>query len=199
MQDLDMSDNEGITNPPFELVEDLVVDFNTTDPVILDQLIVLGAVNNGDGTWLLQMKTALKFWRRTVWFYQILSDVLRLTVTFVARAYDRGDEDEGNGPRVIKETDVTIRFPETVDGNDSIAADIVIHTEPDDIILGVEDQGSIDLGQQILDKGILQATVFDDVIDELSIVFNSADLPAGFSIGGADFDYVTTSLFILHK
>ncbi|GAM68118.1 RTX toxins [Vibrio sp. JCM 19236] len=120
-----------------------------------------------------------------------------LTVTFVARAYDRGDEDEGNGPRVIKETDVTIRFPETVDGNDSIAADIVIHTEPDDIILGVEDQGSIDLGQQILDKGILQATVFDDVIDELSIVFNSADLPAGFSIGGADFDYVNNEFVYL--
>ncbi|GAM63171.1 hypothetical protein JCM19232_1318 [Vibrio ishigakensis] len=198
MQDLDMSDNEGITNPPFELVEDLVVDFNTTDPLILDQLIVLGAVNNGDGTWVITDEDSFEILAPNG---LVLPDseptFSDLTVTFVARAYDRGDEDEGNGPRVIKETDVTIRFPETVDGNDSIAADIVIHTEPDDIILGVEDQGSIDLGQQILDKGILQATVFDDVIDELSIVFNSADLPAGFSIGGADFDYVNNEFVYL--
>ncbi|GAM68119.1 RTX toxins [Vibrio sp. JCM 19236] len=73
MQDLDMSDNEGITNPPFELVEDLVVDFNTTDPVILDQLIVLGAVNNGDGTWVITDEDSFEILAPMVWFFQTLS------------------------------------------------------------------------------------------------------------------------------
>ncbi|PMO56542.1 hypothetical protein BCT07_14735 [Vibrio breoganii] len=199
MQDLDISDNEGVVNPPNELVEELVVDFNTTDPAILDQLIVLGAVNNGDGTWVITDENS----------FEILApnglvipgdgnaNFSDLTITFVARAYDRGDEDEGGGPRTFKETDVTITFPEFVDGNDSIAAEIVINTDPDDIILAVEDQGAIDLGQQISDKNILQSLNFDDVIDELSFVVKGSDLPAGFSIGGADYDYINDEYIYL--
>ncbi|OED84357.1 retention module-containing protein [Vibrio breoganii] len=199
MQDLDISDNEGVVNPPNELVEELVVDFNTTDPAILDQLIVLGAVNNGDGTWVITDENS----------FEILApnglvipgdgnaNFSDLTITFVARAYDRGDEDEGGGPRTFKETDVTITFPEFVDGNDSIAAEIVINTDPDDIILAVEDQGAIDLGQQISDKNILQSLNSDDVIDELSFVVKGSDLPPGFSIGGADYDYINDEYIYL--
>lgn len=199
MEDLDISDNEGVTNPPNELVEDLVIDFNTTDPLILDQLIVLGAVNNGDGTWVITDEDSFEILAPNGLVIPGDGDAnfSELTVTFVARVFDRGDQDEGDGPRVFKETDVTISFPESVAGNDSFAADIVIHTDPDDIVLGVEDQGAIDLGQQILDKGILQATVFDNVIDELSIVFRTADLPPGFSIGGADFDYINNEFVYL--
>ncbi|GEM79227.1 retention module-containing protein [Vibrio superstes] len=193
MEDLDISDNEAIpVDEPSEIVEDLVIDFNTTDQAILDQLIVLGAVNNGDGTWVITDENSFEILAPNGLVIPGDGDTnfSELTVTFVARVYDRGDEDEGNGPRVFKETDVTITFPETVNGNDTIAAEIIANTDADDIVLGVEDQGNIDLGSQILSKGIIQAQNFDGVVDELSIVFKTSDLPAGFVIRGADFDYV---------
>lgn len=50
-------------------------------------------------------------------------------------------------------------------------------------MIGKEDN-TVNLGQQIQDKLMVNATDFDAVADELSIVINASDLPAGASIGG---------------
>ncbi|WP_261818074.1 retention module-containing protein [Vibrio gallicus] len=199
IDDLDSSDNEGVANPPYELVDQLVVDFNTTDPTILDQLIVLGAVNNGDGTWVITDENSFEILAPNglVIADDQDSSFSELNITFVALAYDRGDENEGGGERARKETDITLRFPEIISGNDSIAADIGVNTDADDIILGIEDGGAIDLGQQISDKNIFEVVNADNVSDQLSIVFKGQALPAGFSINGADYDYVNDEYIYL--
>ncbi|GEA50749.1 type I secretion C-terminal target domain-containing protein [Vibrio inusitatus NBRC 102082] len=178
-----------IDENPDEIGEQLVVDFGTVDQAILDQLVIIGAVNNGDGKWVVTNEEDF-----TIVAPSGLklpgdgdADFSNITITFIALVYDKGEDGEGS-ERVQKATEVTLRFPEEVEANDSIAAVIIENRDSDDIIIGTEDT-SIDLGQQIMDKEILATTVIkDDVADIFTMVFAQSDLQ-GFTIQGAEFDY----------
>ncbi|OBT09449.1 hypothetical protein A9264_09280 [Vibrio sp. UCD-FRSSP16_10] len=188
---LTAEEQQEIDDNPDEIVEELVVDFGTVDQDILDQLVIIGAVNNGDGKWVVTNEEDFTIVAPSG--LKIAGDgddaFSDITITFVALVYDKGEEGEGSA-RVLKETDVTLRFPEDVVVNDSIAAVVEESTNPDDIILGTEDS-SIALGQQILDKGLLVTTADrDDVADILTLVFAQSDLE-GFVIQGAEYDYTT--------
>ncbi len=86
-------------------------------------------------------------------------------------------------------TELTLSFPTEVTGNNSVAAQLNWVGDADDLVIGKEDN-TVNLGQQIHDKLMVNATGFDAVADELSIVINASDLPAGASIGGQDFNFV---------
>ncbi|WP_200857166.1 hypothetical protein, partial [Klebsiella pneumoniae] len=86
-------------------------------------------------------------------------------------------------------TELTLSFPTEVTGNNSVAAQLNWVGDADDLVIGKEDN-TVNLGQQIQDKLMVNATGFDAVADELSIVINASDLPAGASIGGQDFNFV---------
>ncbi|MFA0337736.1 retention module-containing protein [Vibrio breoganii] len=174
---------------PDEVGEQLVVDFNTLDQEILDQLVIVGAVNNGDGKWVVTNEEDFTIVAPSG--LKIPGDgdsaFSEITITFTALVYDKGEDGEESA-RVQKSTDVTLSFPENVTAADSIAAVIIENRDPDDIVLGTEDT-NVDLGQQIMDKAILATTVIkDDVADIFTLVFAQSELE-GFSIGGAEFDY----------
>ncbi|MEZ9898827.1 retention module-containing protein [Vibrio breoganii] len=174
---------------PDEISEQLVVDFNTLDQEILDQLVIVGAVNNGDGKWVVTNEEDFTIVAPSG--LKIPDDgdsaFSEITITFTALVYDKGEDGEESA-RVQKSTDVTLSFPENVTAADSIAAVIIENRDPDDIVLGTEDT-NVDLGQQIMDKAILATTVIkDDVADMFTLVFAQSELE-GFSIGGAEFDY----------
>ncbi|MDN3715835.1 retention module-containing protein [Vibrio breoganii] len=174
---------------PDEISEQLVVDFNTLDQEILDQLVIVGAVNNGDGKWVVTNEEDFTIVAPSG--LKIPDDgdsaFSEITITFTALVYDKGEDGEESA-RVQKSTDVTLSFPENVTAADSIAAVIIENRDPDDIVLGTEDT-NVDLGQQIMDKAILATTVIkDDVADIFTLVFAQSELE-GFSIGGAEFDY----------
>ncbi|ANO34849.1 hypothetical protein A6E01_16800 [Vibrio breoganii] len=174
---------------PDEISEQLVVDFNTLDQEILDQLVIVGAVNSGDGKWVVTNEEDFTIVAPSG--LKIPDDgdsaFSEITITFTALVYDKGEDGEESA-RVQKSTDVTLSFPENVTAADSIAAVIIENRDPDDIVLGTEDT-NVDLGQQIMDKAILATTVIkDDVADIFTLVFAQSELE-GFSIGGAEFDY----------
>ncbi|MEZ9947237.1 retention module-containing protein [Vibrio breoganii] len=174
---------------PDEIVERLVVDFNTLDQAILDQLVIIGAVNNSDGKWVVTNEEDFTIVAPSgLKIPGDLDDAFsEITITFTALVYDKGEDGE-ESVRVQKSTDVTLSFPENVTVADSIAAVIIENRDPDDIVLGTEDT-NVDLGQQIMDKAILATTVVkDDVADIFTLVFAQSELE-GFSIGGAEFDY----------
>ncbi|MEZ9354637.1 retention module-containing protein [Vibrio breoganii] len=174
---------------PDEIVERLVVDFNTLDQAILDQLVIIGAVNNSDGKWVVTNEEDFTIVAPSgLKIPGDLDDAFsEITITFTALVYDKGEDGE-ESVRVQKSTDVTLSFPENVTVADSIAAVIIENRDPDDIVLGTEDT-NVDLGQQIMDKAILATTVVkDDVADIFTLVFAQSELE-GFSVGGAEFDY----------
>ncbi|OEF82412.1 retention module-containing protein [Vibrio breoganii] len=174
---------------PDEIVERLVVDFNTLDQAILDQLVIIGAVNNSDGKWVVTNEEDFTIVAPSgLKIPGDLDDAFsEITITFTALVYDKGEDGE-ESVRVQKSTDVTLSFPENVTVADSIAAVIIENRDPNDIVLGTEDT-NVDLGQQIMDKAILATTVVkDDVADIFTLVFAQSELE-GFSVGGAEFDY----------
>ncbi|CAM4145776.1 retention module-containing protein [Vibrio neonatus] len=184
-------EEQALAQNPDEMVEELVVDFGTLDQDILDQLVIIGALNNGDGKWVVTDEDDFTIFAPSG--LKIAGDgddaFSNITITFTALVYDQGEEGEQSA-RVEKQTDVTLRFPENVVANDSFAAEVEVKTESDDIIIGTEDT-NINLGQQLLSKGILVTTADkDDVADRLTLVFAQADLQ-GFTIAGAEFDYTT--------
>ncbi|CAM3049257.1 retention module-containing protein [Vibrio rarus] len=186
---LTAEEQQELDQNPDEIIEELVVDFSTTDQGILDQLVIIGAVNNGDGKWVVTNEEDF-----TIIAPSGLkipgdgdADFSNITITLTALVYDKGEEGE-QSVRQQKETDITLRFPESVVVNDSIAAEVIANTDPDDIIIGTEDR-NIDLGQQIMDKNLLSTTSDrDDVTDLFTLVFAESDLQ-GFSILGAEYDY----------
>ncbi|MDE1324725.1 retention module-containing protein [Vibrio aestuarianus] len=177
-----------------ELVDQLVVRFNNVTPEVLDQLLITGAINNGDGTWTIVDENNFSIKAPNGLILGTNNDpdgdgYNEITLTIFAQVFDKGED--SSEVKTIKEvhSDITLKFPDFVQGNDSVAADINLVGDVDDIVLGSEDH-VVNLGQQIQDKLMISASGFDGVSDELSIVIAQSLLPAGASLSGAEFDFV---------
>ncbi|MDE1222273.1 retention module-containing protein [Vibrio aestuarianus] len=177
-----------------ELVDQLVVRFNNVTPEVLDQLLITGAINNGDGTWTIVDENNFSIKAPNGLILGADNDpdgdgYNEITLTIFAQVFDKGED--SSEVKTIKEvhSDITLKFPDFVTGNDSEAADINLVGDVDDIVLGSEDH-VVNLGQQIQDKLMISASGFDGVSDELSIVIAQSLLPAGASLSGAEFDFV---------
>ncbi|NGZ63460.1 cadherin-like domain-containing protein [Vibrio aestuarianus subsp. cardii] len=177
-----------------ELVDQLVVRFNNVTPEVLDQLLITGAINNGDGTWTIVDENNFSIKAPNGLILGTNNDpdgdgYNEITLTIFAQVFDKGED--SSEVKTIKEvhSDITLKFPDFVTGNDSVAADINLVGDVDDIVLGSEDH-VVNLGQQIQDKLMISTSGFDGVSDELSIVIAQSLLPAGASLSGAEFDFV---------
>ncbi|HEQ3485869.1 TPA: retention module-containing protein [Vibrio cholerae] len=177
-----------------ELVDQLVVSFGNVPQEVLNQLLITGAINNGDGTWTITNEAdfSIKAPNGLVYNSNNESDnngFNDIKITITAKVYDRGED--SSEVKITKQvsTELTLSFPTVVTGNNSVAAQLNWVGDADDLVIGKEDN-AVDLGQQIQDKLMVNATGFDAVADELSIVINASDLPAGASIGGQDFNFV---------
>ncbi|ELE1937481.1 retention module-containing protein [Vibrio cholerae] len=177
-----------------ELVDQLVVSFGNVPPEVLNQLLITGAINNGDGTWTITNEADFSIKAPNGLVYNSNNDPDKngfndIKITITAKVYDQGED--SSEVKITKQvsTELTLSFPTVVTGNNSVAAQLNWVGDADDLVIGKEDN-AVDLGQQIQDKLMVNATGFDAVADELSIVINASDLPAGASIGGQDFNFV---------
>ncbi|EIY4765587.1 retention module-containing protein [Vibrio cholerae] len=177
-----------------ELVDQLVVSFGNVPQEVLNQLLITGAINNGDGTWTITNETDFSIKAPNGLVYSSNNDPDNngfndIKITITAKVYDQGED--SSEVKITKQvsTELTLSFPTVVTGNNSVAAQLNWVGDADDLVIGKEDN-TVNLGQQIQDKLMVNATDFDAVADELSIVINASDLPAGASIGGQDFNFV---------
>ncbi len=177
-----------------ELVDQLVVSFGNVPQEVLNQLLITGAINNGDGTWTITNEADFSIKAPNGLVYSSNHDpdnngLNDIKITITAKVYDQGED--SSEVKITKQvsTELTLSFPAVVTGNNSVAAQLNWVGDADDLVIGKEDN-TVDLGQQIQDKLMVNATGFDAVADELSIVINASDLPAGASIGGQDFNFV---------
>ncbi|MCC4237302.1 retention module-containing protein [Vibrio anguillarum] len=177
-----------------EVVDQLVVRFSNITPQVLDQLLITGAINNGDGSWTIVDEQNFSVKAPNGLTLGSGNDpdgdgYNDITVTIFAQVYDQGeDSSEAKVVRQVQ-SELTLQFPLTATGNNTVAADITLVGNADDIVLGIEDN-AINLGQQIQDKLMVSASGFDGVEDELSIVIAQSVLPAGASLSGGHFDFV---------
>ncbi len=177
-----------------ELVDQLVVSFGNVPQEVLNQLLITGAINNGDGTWTITNEADFSIKAPNGLVYSSNNDPDKngfndIKITITAKVYDQGED--SSEVKITKQvsTELTLSFPTVVTGNNSVAAQLNWVGDADDLVIGKEDN-TVNLGQQIQDKLMVNATDFDAVADELSIVINASDLPAGASIGGQDFNFV---------
>ncbi len=177
-----------------ELVDQLVVSFGNVPPEVLNQLLITGAINNGDGTWTITNEADFSIKAPNGLVYSSNNDPDNngfndIKITITAQVYDQGEDSSEAKITEQVSTELTLSFPTVVTGNNSVAAQLNWVGDADDLVIGKEDN-TVNLGQQIQDKLMVNATDFDAVADELSIVINASDLPAGASIGGQDFNFV---------
>ncbi|HGF7511656.1 TPA: retention module-containing protein [Vibrio cholerae] len=177
-----------------ELVDQLVVSFGNVPQEVLNQLLITGAINNGDGTWTITNEADFSIKAPNGLVYSSNNDPDNngfndIKITITAKVYDQGED--SSEVKITKQvsTELTLSFPTVITGNNSVAAQLNWVGDADDLVIGKEDN-TVNLGQQIQDKLMVNATGFDAVVDELSIVINASDLPAGASIGGQDFNFV---------
>ncbi len=177
-----------------ELVDQLVVSFGNVPQEVLNQLLITGAINNGDGTWTITNEADFSIKAPNGLVYNSNNDPDKngfndIKITITAKVYDQGEDSSEVKTTKQVSTELTLSFPTVVTGNNSVAAQLNWVGDADDLVIGKEDN-TVNLGQQIQDKLMVNATGFDAVADELSIVINASDLPAGASIGGQDFNFV---------
>ncbi|MEF1289494.1 cadherin-like domain-containing protein [Vibrio sp. M260118] len=176
-----------------ELVTRLVVQFDTKDEVVLDQLFVQGAVYEGEGRWVVTDKEAFSIKAPNgLDIPGSSSSVNNIGLTIFAEVVDTGDDGSKQSVAVLRQTDVTLSFPEYIDGNGSKAG--VVDIVDNAVIIGNEDT-SIDLGTQL--KPAIRVVSHDHVEDTVTIVIGNSvkvDTPDGekvFSIviGGSNVDF----------
>ncbi|MFC1237615.1 DUF5801 repeats-in-toxin domain-containing protein [Vibrio sp. F74] len=182
-----------------EKVSEIVIDLNLSDPLtvadeyLMDQLFVVGAIDNGDGTWTVTDENSFSI-KAPDGLYALdafgvqEAEPYELNVTIRAQVVDLGDVDAENDTSAPKEVskDIKVVFP---DPNPTQVPDDLATTllpdpaiTPDTVIVGKEDN-SIDLMKQLKDLGILKFEGTDAENDVVSIVIDTSIEPF-VSLGG---------------
>ncbi|WP_367971653.1 retention module-containing protein [Vibrio scophthalmi] len=158
---------------------------------VMDQLIVFGAVNNGDGSWTVLDEENFTIAAPSGLKYPDLGALENtIKVEFVAEVRDAGDEGEGSAPREVT-TIVDLVFPGAVSTLTSEAAEVEEITAPTAIILGQEDN-QFDVSSQLSNVIKLKAGTADGIADQVTIVIAQSDIPAevsGLVISGGTYDF----------
>ncbi|EGU32930.1 autotransporter adhesin [Vibrio sp. N418] len=158
---------------------------------VMDQLIVFGAVNNGDGSWtILDEENFTISAPKGLTYPNAGAAENSIKVEFVAEVRDAGDEGEGSAPREVK-TIVDLVFPSDVSTLTSEAAEVEEITAPTAIILGQEDN-QFDVSSQLSNVIKLKAGTADGIADQVTIVIAQSDIPAevsGLVISGGTYDF----------
>ena len=189
------------TDTQFESTENvtqLVIQFDNDHPDIMDQLIVTGAVYEGNGRWVIIDEQN---------FTITAPAGLDLTpgnsnddddsrfndigLTIYAQVVDQGDDTDPNkSPGVIaeRETSVILSFPEHIKEVGNIAAEIDI---PDNSVISAVEDTQVDLSSQL--KPLLTVSGGDTNPDVITIIIDDTFTENGqtFNIGvsGADVDF----------
>ncbi|NAW81407.1 retention module-containing protein [Vibrio sp. V43_P6S15P86] len=179
-----------------EVVTQLVVQFHNVDPEILNQLVIVGALNEGGGRWTVTNEDNFSIKAPSGLDLTPNDDsddgdnggLSQIGLTIYAEVNDLG-EDLGNekDATVMRQTDVTLEFPTVLTPQMSVAAEI---QAADDVQIQALEDNSINLGAQLTSK--VDAINADGVEDVLTIIVDPSapGIPPGLVITGTDIDFV---------
>ncbi|MCR9310717.1 retention module-containing protein [Vibrio diabolicus] len=178
-----------------EVVTQLVVQFHNVDPEILNQLVIVGALNEGGGRWTVidEENFSIKAPSGLDLTPNDDSDdgdnggLSQIGLTIYAEVNDLGEDAVEKDATVVRETDVTLEFPTVLTPQTSVAAEIQV---ADDVQIEASEDNAIDLGTQFTSK--VDAINADGVEDVLTVVIDPSapGIPPGLVITGTDIDFV---------
>ncbi|QIR99915.1 retention module-containing protein [Vibrio diabolicus] len=178
-----------------EVVTQLVVQFHNVDPEILNQLVIVGALNEGGGRWTVidEENFSIKAPSGLDLTPNDDSDdgdnggLSQIGLTIYAEVNDLGEDAVEKDATVVRETDVTLEFPTVLTPQTSVAAEIQV---ADDVQIEASEDNAIYLGTQLTSK--VDAINADGVEDVLTVVIDPSapGIPPGLVITGTDIDFV---------
>ncbi|MEH0082504.1 retention module-containing protein [Vibrio antiquarius] len=178
-----------------EVVTQLVVQFHNVDPEILNQLVIVGALNEGGGRWtvideenfLIKAPSGLDLTPNNDSDDGDNGGLSQIGLTIYAEVNDLGEDAVEKDATVVRETDVTLEFPTVLTSQTSVAAEIQV---ADDVQIEASEDNAIDLGTQLTSK--VDAINADGVEDVLTVVIDPSapGIPPGLVITGTDIDFV---------
>ncbi|WP_105069563.1 T1SS-143 repeat domain-containing protein, partial [Vibrio jasicida] len=177
-----------------EVVTQLVVQFSITDPEILNQLVIVGASNEGGGRWTITDEENFSIIAPAGLDLTPNDDtddgdnngISSIGLTIYAQVNDLGEDTVEEDATVQRQTDITLEFPTDITPQTSVAAEIDLDNTVQ--IDGNEDN-TVDLGTQLSSK--VASINADGVEDVLTLVIDpsSPGVPPGLVIGGTDVDF----------
>ncbi|EGQ7661443.1 retention module-containing protein [Vibrio parahaemolyticus] len=178
-----------------EVVTELVVQLHTTDPAILNQLVIIGALNEGDGRWTIideenfciKAPSGLDLTPNDDTDNGDNGGLSQIGLTIYARVNDLGEDSVEKDATEIRQTDVVLEFPTVLIPQTSVAAEIDV---TDDVQIEGSEDNFVDLGAQLTSK--IDVINPDGVEDVLTIVIDpsSPGIPPGLIITGTDVDFI---------
>ncbi|EJG1532691.1 retention module-containing protein [Vibrio parahaemolyticus] len=178
-----------------EVVTELVVQLHTTDPAILNQLVIIGALNEGDGRWTIideenfciKAPSGLDLTPNDDTDNGDNGGLSQIGLTIYARVNDLGEDSVEKDATEIRQTDVMLEFPTVLTPQTSVAAEIDV---TDDVQIEGSEDNFVDLGAQLTSK--IDVINPDGVEDVLTIVIDpsSPGIPPGLIITGTDVDFI---------
>ncbi|MGL6335738.1 retention module-containing protein [Aeromonas jandaei] len=144
-----------------------------------DQFVVIGGINNGNGSWIVPAGSLGSFKLHAPDGFVGKVQPIRID----AMVIDRGDDGDASAHvKVSLTTEAT--FEATPTTNKEAAATVDINDNA--VLVGKEDI-RVDFGQQL--KGVIHIGATDQASDEVTIVLKG--LPAGVTISGAEYNIST--------
>ncbi|EIU6805034.1 retention module-containing protein [Vibrio parahaemolyticus] len=178
-----------------EVVTELVVQLHTTDPAILNQLVIIGALNEGDGRWTIideenfciKAPSGLDLTPNDDTDNGDNGGLSQIGLTIYARVNDLGEDSVEKDATEIRQTDVVLEFPTVLTPQTSVAAEIDV---TDDVQIEGSEDNFVDLGAQLTAK--IDVINPDGVEDVLTIIIDpsSPGIPPGLIITGTDVDFI---------
>ncbi|MBT0325794.1 cadherin-like domain-containing protein, partial [Vibrio campbellii] len=182
-------------NSSDEVVTQLVVQFSNTDPEILDQLIIVGASNEGGGRWTITDEENFSIIAPAGLDLTPNDDsddadnggISSIGLTIFAQVNDLGEDAVEKDATVIRQTDITLEFPTDIAPQTSVAAEIDLDNT---VQIDANEDNLIDFGSQLASK--LTTINSDGVEDVLTVVIDPSapGAPPGLVVVGTDVDFV---------
>ncbi|AYO11596.1 retention module-containing protein [Vibrio campbellii] len=182
-------------NSSDEVVTQLVVQFSNTDPEILDQLIIVGASNEGGGRWTITDEENFSIIAPAGLDLTPNDDsddadnggISSIGLTIFAEVNDLGEDTVEKDATVIRQTDITLEFPTDIAPQTSVAAEIDLDNT---VQIDANEDNLIDFGSQLASK--LTTINSDGVEDVLTVVIDPSapGAPPGLVVVGTDVDFV---------
>ncbi|UTZ25038.1 retention module-containing protein [Vibrio campbellii] len=182
-------------NSSDEVVTQLVVQFSNTDPEILDQLIIVGASNEGGGRWTITNEENFSIIAPAGLDLTPNDDsddadnggISSIGLTIYAQVNDLGEDAVEEDATVQRQTDITLEFPTDIAPQTSVAAEIDLDNT---VQIDANEDNLIDFGSQLASK--LTTINSDGVEDVLTVVIDPSapGAPPGLVVVGTDVDFV---------
>ncbi len=162
-----------------EEIDYLVINLPVLNGGAGDQFVVIGGINNGNGSWIVPAGNLGSFKLHAPDGFVGKVQPIRID----AMVIDRGDDGDASAHvKVSLDTEAT--FEATPTTNKEAAATVDI--DDNAVLVGKEDI-RVDFGQQL--KGVIHIGAADQASDEVTIVLKG--LPAGVTISGAEYNIST--------